>query len=181
MPQNIFPPIRIKQVYFLCLRRRMRMPQNFNRTTAFLRLKLNRVSFENNTSRISISRHPVKPSFPFKQINPISLELIGHELNGHVHTAYQKLRRWNGFCGAIEVMLKTKDFTYSAIETKFTTATNSDFDIREAAQKLLSIVYRNRFIIENTDFIIAYNKYHGRVYKFCCQAQHKGVIVIELS
>lgn len=46
--------------------------------------------------------------------------------------------------------------------------------------KRLSIVYRNNFIIENTDFIIAYNKYHGRAYEFCKQAQNKGITVINI-
>lgn len=47
--------------------------------------------------------------------------------------------------------------------------------------KKMSIIYRNNFIIENTDFIIAYNKYFGRAYKFCKQAQNNGVKVIELT
>ena len=47
--------------------------------------------------------------------------------------------------------------------------------------KRLSIVYRNRFIIENTDFIIAYNEYQGRAYEFCKKARNKGVKIIELS
>lgn len=51
----------------------------------------------------------------------------------------------------------------------------------EFGYKRLCIVYRNRFIIENTDFIIAYNKYTGKAYNFCKQAQKKGVKVIELG
>lgn len=47
--------------------------------------------------------------------------------------------------------------------------------------KRLCIVYRNRYIIENTDFIISYNKYQGKAYEFCKQAQNKGVQVIELT
>lgn len=43
------------------------------------------------------------------------------------------------------------------------------------------IVYRNRYIIENTDFIIAYNEYKRRAYGFCKAAERKGVRVIELS
>lgn len=45
----------------------------------------------------------------------------------------------------------------------------------------LTIVYRNRWIVENTDYIIAYNKYQGRAYEFCKQARNKGVQVIELT
>ena len=47
--------------------------------------------------------------------------------------------------------------------------------------KRWSIVHRNRFIIENTDFIIAYNCYKGRAYKFCRTAERKGIPVIELA
>lgn len=45
----------------------------------------------------------------------------------------------------------------------------------------LCIVYRNRYIIENTDFIIAYNRRQGRAYEFCKAAKGKGVKVIELA
>ena len=51
----------------------------------------------------------------------------------------------------------------------------------ELGYKKLCIVYRNRYIIENTDFIIAYNKYEGRAYEFCQSAIAKGVKVIELA
>lgn len=47
--------------------------------------------------------------------------------------------------------------------------------------KKLCIVYRNRFIIENTDFIIAYNQRQGRAYEFCKAAKGKCVKVIELA
>lgn len=51
----------------------------------------------------------------------------------------------------------------------------------ESGYKKLCIVYRNRFIIENTDFIIAYNKYEGRAKEFCKAAEIKGVKVVELA
>ena len=55
-----------------------------------------------------------------------SLEYLEHELNRHVHEACQKLRRWNGFCQGVEVMLRTKDFKYLAIEAKLPNPTNGD-------------------------------------------------------
>ena len=51
----------------------------------------------------------------------------------------------------------------------------------EFGYKKLCIVYRNRYIIENTDFIIAYNKYEGRVFELCQSAGRKGVKVFELA
>ena len=43
------------------------------------------------------------------------------------------------------------------------------------------IIYRNRYIINHADFIIAYNRQHGRAHKYCKQAENKGVTVIELA
>ena len=50
----------------------------------------------------------------------------------------------------------------------------------ELGYKRWCIVHRNRYIIENTDFIIAYNQYKGRAYDFCQQAKRNGVAIIEL-
>jgi nucleotidyltransferase/DNA polymerase involved in DNA repair len=79
-----------------------------------------------------------------------SLEFMRHALFEHVHTVCQKLRQWNGFCSGIEVILKTKDFNCSALETKLTTATNSDFDIRAEAQKLLTKLYQPNVLYRAT-------------------------------
>jgi nucleotidyltransferase/DNA polymerase involved in DNA repair len=79
-----------------------------------------------------------------------SLELMQHALSEHVHTACRKLRQWNGFCAGIEVILKNKDFTCSALEAKLPTATNSDFDIRAAAQQLLKKLYRPNVLYRAT-------------------------------
>lgn len=54
-------------------------------------------------------------------------------------------------------------------------------DMCATGNKRLCIVYRNRYIIENTNFIISYNKYHGKAYDFCQKAKKKGVKVIELT
>lgn len=43
------------------------------------------------------------------------------------------------------------------------------------------IVYRNNWIIENTDFIIAYNRFEGRAFEVCKRARNKGVQIIELA
>jgi len=67
-------------------------------------------------------------------------------------------------------MINARDFD------EFIYPTTCEFGYRR-----LSIVYRNRYIIENTNYIISYNKYHGRAYEFCKQAKNKGVKVIELT
>ena len=75
-----------------------------------------------------------------------SLEFLEHALNGHVHAACQKLRRWNGFCQEVEVMLKTKDFKYYATEAKLLNPTNSDQEVRKAALQLLKTLHRPNLI-----------------------------------
>ena len=51
----------------------------------------------------------------------------------------------------------------------------------ETENKRWCIVHRNNWIVDNTDFVIAYNHYHGRAFKFCESADRKGVKVIELA
>ena len=51
----------------------------------------------------------------------------------------------------------------------------------ETENKRWCIVHRNNWIVDNTDFVIAYNRYHGRAFKFCESADRKGVKVIELA
>ena len=71
-----------------------------------------------------------------------NLQFLHNQLNYHVHSASQKLRRWNGFCGEIGVILRTKDFNTTALYAKPENATNSDFTLRDIAGKLLNQLYR---------------------------------------
>jgi len=79
-----------------------------------------------------------------------NIDYLEHELNGHVHTACQKLRRWNGFCQVVEVMLKTKDFKYYAVEAKLENPTNGDQEVRTTAVQLLKELYRPNLIYRAT-------------------------------
>lgn len=79
-----------------------------------------------------------------------NLDYLEHELSNHVHTSCQKLRRFNGFCQSIEVMLKTKDFKYYAIDTKLANPTNSDREVKAAAISLLRTLYRSNLIYRST-------------------------------
>ena len=79
-----------------------------------------------------------------------SLEYLEHALNGHVHDACQKMRRWNGFCQSVEVMLRTKDFRYYAIEAKLPNPTNGDQEVRSAATRLLKSLYKPNLIYRST-------------------------------
>jgi len=88
-----------------------------------------------------------------------SLEYLEHELNGHVHDACQKMRRWNDFCGGVEVMLRTKDFRYYAIEAKLPNPTNGDQEVRMASLRLLKSLYRPNFIYRSTGVTLKYLSY----------------------
>ena len=91
-----------------------------------------------------------------------SLDFLEHTLNRHVHTACQKLRRWGGFCQGVEVMLRTKDFKYFTMETKLQNPTNSDQEVRMAAQRLLKLLYRSNLIYRSTGVTLK-NLTYGQV------------------
>ena len=54
-------------------------------------------------------------------------------------------------------------------------------EIERHTYKRWCIVQRNRWLIENSDFIIAFNEYEGRAFAVCKTARNKGVNVIELT
>lgn len=70
------------------------------------------------------------------------LDFLKGALNNHIHCACQKLRKHNGYTSSIEVILKTKDFKLISNSINFSIATNSDFEIRKYAYKLLASIYR---------------------------------------
>lgn len=92
-----------------------------------------------------------------------NLEFIRQALNEHVHIACQRMRKWNGFCSEIEVMLKTKDFNYYAMEAKLPNPTNSDFEIREAAQKVLTALYKPNLIYRSTGITLSRLSYGAEI------------------
>ena len=71
-----------------------------------------------------------------------NLQFLHSQLNYHVHSASQKLRSWNGYCGEIGVILKTKDFNMFTLYSKLEVETNSDFILRKQAAALLDKIYK---------------------------------------
>ena len=113
----------------------------------------------------------------------IHKEIIHLIKNEDIDTFF--VREIGGYEGIYDVILKVqKGFpcihTFSAIskmtylsETRFKTSSrtirknfdNFIFSSRcELDYKKLGIMYRNWYGVENTDFIIAYNKKHGKIY-----------------
>lgn len=75
-----------------------------------------------------------------------NLEFLRSQLKYHVQNASRKLRKWNGFCGEVGVILRTKDFSTSVIYSKLETSTNSDFILRNTAVLLLNKLYRPKIL-----------------------------------
>ncbi len=71
-----------------------------------------------------------------------NLQFLHSQLSYHIHNAAHKMRLWNGFCGEIGVILRSKDFTTTSIFCKLENFTNSDFILRKQAKKLLNQLYR---------------------------------------
>lgn len=92
-----------------------------------------------------------------------NLEYLEHEINGHVHTVCQKLRSWNGFCQGVEVMLRTKDFKYLALEAKFPNPTNGDQEVRMTSVRLLKSLYRPNLIYRSTGVTLKNLTYGNQV------------------
>ena len=51
----------------------------------------------------------------------------------------------------------------------------------ECGYKGWSLVRRNEWVIEASDYIVACNQYQGKAYGFCQKAKHKGRVVLELG
>jgi len=119
--------------------------------------KINGVNLKNELLGTVVSLVKSEPSAPQSIQNTSSfadftrdLDFMEHELNRHVHLACQKLRKWNGFCNVVEVMLRTKDFKYYAIKAKLDSPTNSDKEVRDFSVRLLKSLYRPDLIYRST-------------------------------
>lgn len=127
------------------------------------------INLKSELTGFSISSVDSKPSAPqsiqdtasFEDFSQ-NLEYIEHQLNRHIYSACQKLRKWNGFCQVVEVMLKTKDFKYYVKEAKFNNPTNGNQDVRIKAMQLLKEIYKPDLIYRSTGITLknlTYGKY----------------------
>lgn len=69
------------------------------------------------------------------------LNYIKNALNIHIHTSCRKLRRLEGKCKTISVMLRTKDFRVYWEEADLKDYTNFELEISKAAMKILEKIY----------------------------------------
>ncbi|MBR6663800.1 MAG: hypothetical protein IKL33_03125 [Alphaproteobacteria bacterium] len=75
-----------------------------------------------------------------------SLPFLQSQLQYHIHQASGKLRKWNGFCEEIGVILRYKDFSTTTLYRKISPATNSDFTLKTVASELLNHLYRPKVL-----------------------------------
>lgn len=74
------------------------------------------------------------------------IEILKRTLSVHVHRSSQKLRKWDGYCSSIVVMLRTKDFKVFEKECKLEKFTNSEQTLLSKANILIPQVYRQGII-----------------------------------
>ena len=75
-----------------------------------------------------------------------NLEFLHSQLYYHVDNAARKLRRWNGFCAEIGVILKTKEFDTIALYERLGMITNSSIVLRKTATQLLNKLYKTKIL-----------------------------------
>ena len=80
-------------------------------------------------------------------------------LSGHAREACRRLRRHNGYCAVVSVMLRTKDFRIFETRTRLPFATNAEEDVIKAALSLLNELFDPRttyrsvgIMLENLDY-----------------------------
>lgn len=83
------------------------------------------------------------------------LKFLHASLLGHIHRASKKLRAWDGYCGSIAVMLRTKDFAVFQQEIRLGKPTNSEKTLTAAAHNLLDKLYRKGTIYRASGITLA--------------------------
>ena len=78
------------------------------------------------------------------------LEFIKKQLNKHIHIACKKLRRHNGFCSSVGVMLRTKDFKVTWDKKDLTCPANFELEISKTAMELLNKIYKEGVLYRAT-------------------------------
>ena len=97
-----------------------------------------------------------------------NLEFLHSELNRHAHNASQKMRRRNGFCSEIGVILRTKDFQIFTAYTKLHNPSNSDFVLKDTASKLLNNIYNPKTLYRSVGIELkklSYNEHQQSLFE----------------
>ena len=76
------------------------------------------------------------------------------EINTHIHIACRRLRSYGGYCSAVEVMLKTKDFKTYILKDKLKYPTNLELDISKVIYDLFDKIYKEDTIYRSTGIVL---------------------------
>ena len=79
-----------------------------------------------------------------------NLAVLESTLPYHVHRASRKLRKWDGYCGVLSVMLRTKDFNVIETEIKLDKPTNSEQTLLRKSHELIKVIYKPRTLYRST-------------------------------
>lgn len=79
-----------------------------------------------------------------------SLEVLESTLSYHIHRASRRLRKWDGYCGTLGVMLRTKDFHVIEAHAKLDKETNSEQTLLRTAHQLMKQIYKPRTLYRST-------------------------------
>lgn len=69
------------------------------------------------------------------------LSVLQKELNDHIHRASRRLRQYDGYCGVLGVMVRTKTFQVFQADMKLIVPTNSEFTLLKKAHCLMEKLY----------------------------------------
>ncbi len=83
-----------------------------------------------------------------------SLEVLESTLSYHIHRASRRLRKWDGYCGTLGVMLRTKDFHVVDTAIKLEIATNSEQTLLKNAHMLMKKLYKPRTLYRSTGIML---------------------------
>ena len=94
------------------------------------------------TSKVDPAPHPPKSIQDTSVLDCFirDISVLESALRCHVRNACRKLRRWNGYCSSVGVMLRTKDFQVSSEHVRIA-PDNSEYAVTAAAVPLLRHLY----------------------------------------
>ena len=78
------------------------------------------------------------------------LNILEDTLYYHIHRASQKLRKWDGYCGVLSLMLRTKDFNIYEKELRLAVPTNSESTLLKNAHILIKQTYKPKILYRST-------------------------------
>lgn len=99
------------------------------------------------------------------------INIIKSELSEHIHRACSKLRRYNGKCLSVGVMLRTKDFQVYSKHKDLLQPTNFELTIKKTANELLQQIYTKGIIYRSSGIILGNLSYNNEQQLFLFNKQ----------